>query len=263
MNALKSIFNNNFFEAVFHVAAYKHVNMLQCNKYSAIVNNVVGTKNLLESLTPSVKLFTQVSTDKAVRPINIMGVTKRISELLTLDFNRNNSEINCNVVRFGNVLHSSGSVIPIFREQISKNETVTVTDKDATRYFMTIPEAVTLILKSGELESQKEIIVLDMGEPVKILDLAKNMISLAGKIPTFDKPKLNEIKIEFIGLRDGEKVEEKLTSGKLVKTHIDGVLEAVEDDIQKINLEKIMKLVSDINYANSDEISSSISSYFS
>ena len=127
---------------------------------------------------------------------------------------------------------------------------------------MTIPEAVTLILKSGELDSQKEIIVLDMGEPVKILDLAKNMISLAGKIPTFDKPKLNEIKIEFIGLRDGEKVEEKLTSGKLEKTSINGILEAVENDIHKINLEEIMNLVSDINYANSDEISSSISSYF-
>lgn len=251
--AIDSFLKNNTIEAVYHVAAYKHVNLLQMNKYSAIRNNIVGTKNLIEGIIDKVDFFTQVSTDKAVNPINIMGTTKRISEMLTLDFARRSKKTIFNIVRFGNVLHSSGSVIPIFKDQIQNTGIITVTDAKATRYFMTISEAVNLVINSAQIKKNKEILVLDMGEPVKIIDLALNMIKLAGKKPTYGIPRKNEVKIEFIGLRDGEKECEELSYNELENTILKGILRSKERTDYKEEVKKVLQLLKELSWSNANE----------
>ena len=208
--AINSFLKKTEIEAVYHVAAYKHVNLLQMNKYSAIKNNVLGTKNLIEGTLDKIKYFTQVSTDKAVNPINIMGTTKRISEILTLDYARKSKKTLFNIVRFGNVLHSSGSVIPIFKKQIKNTNRVTVTDKKATRYFMTIPEAAQLVIQAGAMGKVGDIFLLNMGEPVHVLDLAKDMIRLSGMTIKDHQNPDGDIEIIFTGLRPGEKLVEEL-----------------------------------------------------
>jgi len=253
--AINSFLKKTEIEAVYHVAAYKHVNLLQMNKYSAIKNNVLGTKNLIEGTLDKIKYFTQVSTDKAVNPINIMGTTKRISEILTLDYARKSKKTLFNIVRFGNVLHSSGSVIPIFKKQIKNTNRVTVTDKKATRYFMTIPEAVNLIIKSSQINNNKEILVLDMGEPIKIIDLAINLIKIYGKKPTYKEPNKNEIKIEFIGLRKGEKESEELSYNKLEKTKLDGILRSNEKIDFEQEVKKILHILEELTFSNANKIS--------
>ncbi|WP_457743606.1 polysaccharide biosynthesis protein, partial [Sulfurimonas sp.] len=187
-------------EIVIHAAAYKHVPLVEANITEAILNNIVGTKNVIDTAIKSgVQKFVMISTDKAVRPTNVMGTTKRICELYAQNSNGQGTEIVA--VRFGNVLGSSGSVIPKFKSQIDKGENITVTHPDITRYFMLIPEACELVLQAGAIGSGGEIFILDMGEPIKIVDLAKKMIELSDR---------DEIQIEFTGLRPGEKLYEEL-----------------------------------------------------
>ena len=206
---MQSVVNKDFLDLTFekykpqiviHAAAYKHVPLVEDNIPEAILNNVIGTKNSIDcAIKHNVEKFVLISTDKAVRPTNVMGTTKRICELYAQNVKPRNTEIVA--VRFGNVLGSSGSVIPKFKMQISKDGPITVTHPDITRYFMLIPEACELVLQAASIGKGGEIFILDMGEPIKIVDLAKKMIELSGK---------DNIKIEFTGLRPGEKLFEEL-----------------------------------------------------
>ena len=187
-------------EIVIHAAAYKHVPMVEANAEEGIINNIIGTRNTIEvAIENSVKKFILISTDKAVRPTNVMGATKRVCELYAQNSNGQGTDIVA--VRFGNVLGSSGSVIPKFKQQIENGQNITVTHPDITRYFMLIPEACELVLQAGAIGKGGEIFILDMGEPIKIVDLAQKMIDLSGR---------DDIEIEFTGLRPGEKLYEEL-----------------------------------------------------
>ena len=189
---------------VFHAAAHKHVPLVESSPLEAIKNNVLGTKNVVECCIMNyVDKFVMISTDKAVRTTNVMGATKRMCELIVEGY-KNNGVTKLCAVRFGNVLGSNGSVIPLFEKQIETGGPVTVTDPNIIRYFMTIPEAAQLVLQAGYYAKTGEIFILDMGKPVKIVDLARNLIQLSGLIPDED------IKIEFTGLRPGEKLYEEL-----------------------------------------------------
>jgi FlaA1/EpsC-like NDP-sugar epimerase len=187
-------------DIVIHAAAYKHVPLCEANIKEAINNNIVGTKNVIDlSIEYGVAKVVLISTDKAVRPTNIMGTTKRVCELYAHAVPSKNTEIVA--VRFGNVLGSSGSVIPKFKSQIDRGESITVTHPDITRYFMMIPEACQLVLQAASIAKGGELFILDMGEPIKIVDLAKRMIELSGR---------DDIEIVFSGLRPGEKLYEEL-----------------------------------------------------
>lgn len=207
---LRRVFDDYKPHVVFHAAAYKHVPMLELHPWEAIFANVVGTRNVLEMCRDyRVERFVLVSTDKAVRPTNVMGTTKRVAELLTQCYDAVNPHTTHQAVRFGNVAGSAGSVIPLFKKQIEKRGSITVTHPEITRYFMTIPEAAQLILQAGAMGQGGEIFLLDMGSPIKIVDLARDLIRLSGFEPEIDIP------IEFVGLRPGEKLyEELITEGE-------------------------------------------------
>jgi UDP-N-acetyl-D-glucosamine 4,6-dehydratase len=208
--SLQQLFNATRFDIVIHAAAYKHVPICEANPHAAVVNNVLGTKNIIDcSIAAGVGKVVIISTDKAVRPTNIMGATKRVTELYAQNVDAGTTEIVS--VRFGNVLGSSGSVIPKFKRQIENGENLTVTHPEMTRYFMMIPEACQLVLQAASIAKGGELFILDMGKPVKIVDLARQMIKLYGKE--------QEIDIEFTGLRPGEKMfEELLISDEEQKT---------------------------------------------
>jgi FlaA1/EpsC-like NDP-sugar epimerase len=198
-------------EVVFHAAAYKHVPLVEANLAAGLRNNILGTQALLEaSLAAGVERFTLISTDKAVRPTNAMGASKRVCELLVQEAAARQSRTVCAMVRFGNVLGSSGSVVPLFREQIAAGGPVTVTHPEVIRYFMTIGEAVQLVLQASALAQGGEVFLLDMGEPVAINDLARQMIELSGCSVRDAANPDGDIAIEYTGLRPGEKLYEEL-----------------------------------------------------
>ena len=208
---LNHVFEQYTPETIFHAAAYKHVPMMEMHPWKAVENNIAGTLNLVEVAKKfKINQFVFVSTDKAVRSVNVMGVSKRVSEMIVQSQNEND---NCKTrfisVRFGNVLGSVGSVVPLFKKQIKEGGPITVTDRNVTRFFMTIPEACQLILQAGAMGKGGEIYLFDMGDPVKIADMAEDLIRLSGFEPDLD------IKIEYTGLRPGEKMfEELITDGE-------------------------------------------------
>ena len=234
-NNLYRIFCTTMPDVIFHAAAFKHVPIVELNPWEAIKNNIIGTKNTLKcSELVRAKQFVMVSTDKAVRPTNVMGATKRVAELLTIAYHSRSKGTRFVTVRFGNVVGSEGSVIPLFKKQIARGGPVTVTHPDITRFFMTIPEAVQLILQAGTMGRGGEIFILEMGIPVKILDMAKDVIRLSGLRPDVD------IEIKFTGLRPGEKLyEELITQGEgIVKTQHEKIMVLKGDSPSIEELEK-------------------------
>jgi UDP-N-acetyl-D-glucosamine 4,6-dehydratase len=234
---LEDVFKTYKPEIVIHAAAYKHVPLCEENPKSCIFNNVFGSINVINlSIKYGVKKFVNISTDKAVRPTNVMGVSKRIVEKYAKNVPSGETEIVS--VRFGNVLGSSGSVVPFFKEKIENNENLPVTHPEITRYFMLIPEACSLVLQAGAIAKGGELFILDMGEPVKIKDLAKKMIALSGK----------DLKIEYMGLRPGEKLYEELLIDEAdLKTKYESILIVNEPQIEFENLQNdIKKLKQDI-----------------
>ena len=202
---IKHLLHDHKVNTVYHAAAYKHVPLVEENPLQGLHNNALGTLSLIEKcIEVEVNSFVLISTDKAVRPTNVMGASKRIAEMIVQDTARRFPERRIGIVRFGNVLDSSGSVVPLFREQIKKRMPITVTHPEITRYFMSIGEAARLVIQAGAMSKNGEVFLLDMGEPVKISDLALQMIELSGLIPEKDIP------LQFTGLRPGEKLYEEL-----------------------------------------------------
>lgn len=258
-NRIIKIFEKVKPDVVFHAAAYKHVPLVEQNISEAITNNVVGTWNIAEAAeATAVKHLILVSTDKAVRPTNVMGASKRISELILQAYaNKKNSKTCYSMVRFGNVLGSSGSVVPLFRQQIRAGGPITVTDKKVTRYFMTIPEAVQLVIQAGAMAEGGEVFLLDMGEPVLIFELAKKMIELSGFTVKSEKNPDGDIEISFTGLRPGEKLFEELLIGKNANsTEHPRISKAVEESVVW------QKLVIDLNRLQKNAIENKTSEIY-
>ncbi len=238
---LERLFQKYEFSMVYHAAAYKHVPLIEENPHEAILVNVLGSKNLAcLSSKYKVNRFVMVSTDKAVNPTNVMGASKRTAELFVQALQHTEGNTTKFITtRFGNVLGSNGSVIPHFKKQIEKGGPITITHPDIVRYFMTIPEACELVLQAGTMGQGGEIFVFDMGEPVKILDLAKRMIKLSGFEPDTD------IKIVFTGLRPGEKLYEELLSDntRTLPTHNDKIMVSKDPNMKYIEIEALANQV--------------------
>ena len=256
--AIESVFATYRPQVVYHAPAYKHVPLMEENPAQAIVTNVKGTKNVADlSCKYSVSKFVMVSTDKAVNPSNVMGASKRIAEKYVQSLQWKHKKENSGVVtkfittRFGNVLGSNGSVVPLFTKQIAAGGPVTITHKDIIRYFMTIPEACQLVLEAGAMGNGGEIYIFDMGKPVKIYDLARKMIKLAGFTPDVD------IKIEVVGLRPGEKLYEELLndSAKTIPTHHDKIMIAqeMEEEFEELH-QDIIELITGSDVFDNDAI---------
>ena len=236
-------------EVVFHAAAYKHVPLMELNPSEAVKTNVLGSKILIDTCHDfKVKKFVFISTDKAVNPTNVMGATKRVAEIYAQEKNLN-SETQFITTRFGNVLGSNGSVIPLFQRQIENGGPITITDKRITRFFMSIPEACQLVLEASVMGNGGEIYVFDMGDSVKIIDLAKKMISLSGM--TIDK----DIKIKVTGLRPGEKLYEELLANEenTLPTHHEKILIA-NTALKQMKESEINELITLIDAQKNDEL---------
>lgn len=242
---LKNIFSKFTIDTTYHAAAYKHVPMMEHNILQCVENNVFGTLNMAELANAAkVKNFILISTDKAVHPSSVMGASKRFAEMICQTFPNNKMNTRFSIVRFGNVLGSSGSVVPLFKKQIKNGGPVTVTHEHATRYFMTIPEAAALVIQAGSISNGGEVFVLDMGQPIKILDLAKRMISLSGLRPVLSSKvglRSDEIAITVSGLRPGEKLfEELFYSESLTTTLHPRIHKADETPISKDDLKLLL-----------------------
>lgn len=242
--AIEATIHEERVEVVLHAAAYKHVPLIEDNVVEGARNNVLGTQIVAEAAAAAgLERFILVSTDKAVRPTNIMGATKRLAELVVADLQARHPATKFSIVRFGNVLGSSGSVVPLFRTQIASGGPVTVTHPDVVRYFMTIPEAARLVLLAGAFSSGKDLFVLNMGDPIKIVDLARRMIELSGKTVADEHNPDGEIGIEITGLRPGEKLYEELLidDESLTDTPHEKILRATMDGLSQIQVAGLLK----------------------
>jgi len=239
---LSNIFKIFNVQTIYHAAAYKHVPIVELNNTEGIYNNIFGTLNCAQvAIDTGVETFVLISTDKAVRPTNTMGATKRTAELVLQSLDARQSGTKFTMVRFGNVLGSSGSVVPLFKQQIKEGGPITVTDKDIIRYFMTIPEAVELVIQAGAMGTGGDVFVLDMGKPVRIDDLAKKMIHLSGLEVKDESHPDGDIEIKYTGLRPGEKLYEELLIGDNVsKTNNSLIMRAEEDMLSWDELEPIL-----------------------
>jgi FlaA1/EpsC-like NDP-sugar epimerase len=241
-NQVHNVIKKYKIDTIYHAAAYKHVPMVELNVVSGVYNNVIGTFNVAKSAKElGVKNMVLISTDKAVRPTNVMGASKRLSEFILQAYADEESNTCFSMVRFGNVIDSAGSVVPLFRQQIKKGGPVTVTHRNITRYFMSIPEAVQLVLQAGSMAKGGDVFVLDMGDPIRILDLAYRMIHLSGLKPIDNDNPDGDIQINFTGLRPGEKLYEELLIGDdVVQSKHPRIMQAREE---KLKIEEILKFV--------------------
>ena len=241
-NRLESIYRTFEVRTVYHAAAYKHVPMVEYNIAEGVANNIFGTWYAANAARQAgVETFVLVSTDKAVRPTNVMGASKRFAEMILQGLAQQDTSTRFCMVRFGNVLGSSGSVVPLFRKQIEGGGPVTVTHPDVSRYFMSIPEAAQLVLQAGAMGIGGDVFVLDMGEPVRIVDLAKRMIRLSGYEMNHDTRMGGHIELEFIGLRPGEKLHEELLLGtKVTGTGHPMIMRAEEESLPFSQIERLL-----------------------
>ena len=265
ISRVEKIMSSHSIDYLYHAAAYKHVPIVehQENISEGIKNNVFGTRSICEaSINCNLKKVVVISTDKAVRPTNIMGASKRFAEMIVQSFNIKSKDTKFCMVRFGNVINSSGSVIPLFRKQIMNGGPVTITHKNVTRYFMTISEASSLVIQAGEYAEGGEVFILDMGEQIKIKDLAERLIYLSGRNVTYDD-NIEGIKIEEVGLRPGEKLyEELLISGKEKKTPNDKIFRSNENFPSEENLKIAYKsLLDGVKNDNIFEIKKTLKDY--
>lgn len=256
LNMVNSVIAENKIDTIYHAAAYKHVPMVEKNIVEGVYNNAIGTYNVAMCAHEcKVENMVLISTDKAVRPTNIMGASKRFSELILQGLNAEKTKTCFSMVRFGNVLDSAGSVVPLFRKQIKEGGPVTVTHSKVTRYFMSIPEAVQLVLQAGAMAKGGDVFVLDMGEPVRILDLAYRMINLSGLSPITNENPEGDIKVVFTGLRPGEKLYEELLIGHdVIQSEHPQIMQANEaklswEDVQK-SISVIMESHKNLNDEN-------------
>lgn len=250
----------NFFKVntIYHTAAYKHVPLVEENPFEAIENNIIGTKVCAETaIKNGVETFVLISTDKAVRPTNVMGASKRFAELILQSLSTDNAKsvkTNMTMVRFGNVIGSSGSAIPLFQQQIKDGGPITVTHPEVLRYFMSIPEAAELVIQAGAMGTGGDVFVLDMGEPVKVLDIAKRLIGLSGLELKDEENPEGEMEIIFTGLRPGEKLYEELLIGDNVnKTEHKKILRAKEDYLDSEELNYYLEQIRDVEKDNDVE----------
>lgn len=254
---LERILQQYAVQTVYHAAAYKHVPLVEANPFEGIYNTSIGTARSVDAaVNQGVETFVLISTDKAVRPTNVMGASKRMAELYCQGLADIKPKTQISIVRFGNVLGSSGSVVPLFKKQIAKGGPVTVTHPEVTRYFMTIPEAAQLVIQAGAMGTGGDVFLLDMGEPVKIVDLAKQMIRLSG-FRAIDENGIGDIEIQFTGLRPGEKLYEELLidSENVEKTDHERILKSYEKFFAYDEMnDTFIQFEKNSQYANLNEI---------
>ncbi len=253
---LNMVFTKHAIDTVYHAAAYKHVPIVEYNPFEGVINNAKGTYHCVKAaVETNVETFVLISTDKAVRPTNIMGASKRLAELVCQGFSNQHPNTKISMVRFGNVLGSSGSVVPLFTKQIAKGGPITVTHPEVTRYFMTIPEAANLVIQAGAMAQGGEVFVLDMGKPVKIVDLARRMIHLSGYEVKDENNPAGDIEIVFSGLRPGEKLYEELIIGddNIEATQHSLIMQAREHSFELTDIESTLsELASRAQYHDVD-----------